>query len=141
MNYSYKTLGYHFLLLMLTSAAHAAGGGAIAGNGGDICEDRIKIVRDDIASWIGKGGTAGLTLPRSVSLTQYNSGMLAKISAAGVNCTDNKILIGNDEKTCKNFVDSGGAPQIVCNNKRFMETADSDQYVLVHHEYAGTCRF
>ena len=53
-----------------------------AGNGGDICEDQVKIVRDDIGTWIKNGSSAGLHLPNDVSLSQYDAGMLAQIAKA-----------------------------------------------------------
>ncbi len=34
-----------------------------------------------------------------------------------------------------------GQPRIECNYKRFNEASESDQYVLVHHEYAGLSGF
>lgn len=117
--------------------------GVDVGNGGDICEDRFKVARDDISSWLRKGGSAGLDLSSSndVSLAQYNAEMLLNISGARVSCTDGRITIGKAEKTCKNFREKDGSSVIVCNSRRFMATAESDQYVLVHHEYAGLSGF
>lgn len=112
-----------------------------AGNGGDICEDRIKSVGEDIASWIKAGGSQGLALPKGVSVSQYNDKMLKEIASAEISCVDSKIVVNGVEKTCKNFGADEGVPQIVCNSTRFMETSDSDQYVLVHHEYAGLAGF
>jgi hypothetical protein len=124
-------------LLPLTSFAEKE-----IGNGGDICEDQFKIVRDDIASWIHKGGSAALSLPNRISLASYNSGMLSQISDAQVSCTEDKVFVGNAEKTCKNFIDSYGKSRIVCNSRRFLKgTSESGQYVLVHHEYAGLAGF
>jgi hypothetical protein len=124
---------------LLSVSAHAADKGL---NGGDMCEDRFKIVRDDIAVWIGNGGASGLAFPQGLSQDQYNSGMLSQILKAQISCTDDKIIVGNVEKTCKNLVDSAGASVIVCNTDRFMSgTAESDQYILVHHEYAGLAGF
>jgi hypothetical protein len=113
------------------------------GNGGDICEDRFKIVRDDIASWIKKGGGNGLDLTsvQALKVSLYNDGMLEQIGKAHVSCVDDEVRIGNAEKTCKNFIADDGLPQIVCNTKRFTDTAESDQYILVHHEYAGLAGF
>jgi hypothetical protein len=122
------------LLTCLVLTAHAADKG---GNGGDICEDRIKLVRDDIATWIKKSGSAGLTLPSGISVTDYNSAMSAQMQAAQISCVGEPVMVGTTEKTCKNFVASNGTPQIVCNFDRFNQTAETEQYVLVHHEYAG----
>jgi hypothetical protein len=69
------------------------------GNGGDICEDHFKIVRDDIASWINNRGSSALSLPNGVTLDQFNRGMLMQISNAQISCTQDKVMIGNAEKT------------------------------------------
>jgi hypothetical protein len=45
--------------------------------------------------------------------------------------------VGEAEKTCKNFIGRQGLARIECNTKRFLETDESDQYILVHHEFAG----
>lgn len=115
--------------------------GSEAGNGGDMCEDRIESIRSDIKKWIQAGGSAGLSLPSGVSLKNYNEAMLNAIGKATISCTDDKIELGNSEKTCRNFVNSAGVPQIQCNLPRFTDNSESDQYVLVHHEYAGLAGF
>ncbi len=111
------------------------------GNGGDICENRFKIVRSDIQSWILKAGAAGLQLPNGISENLYNSEMLNSMDLAKVSCTDEKLFIGLAEKTCQNSRQVDGSLLIKCNFHRFMETSESDQYVLVHHEYAGAANF
>jgi hypothetical protein len=123
-------------LLILTLATSSVFAGGV-GNGGDACENRFQVVRDDIRSWITSGGSAALSLPQRMTLEQYNSLMLRSIGAAKISCVDNQIYIGTAEKTCKNFVDSQGISQIQCNTARFLQTPEDDQYVLVHHEYAG----
>lgn len=132
-------------LLSFTSLSFAqsggSGGGYDHGNGGDMCERRFKDVRDDIASWIAKGGASDLQLPSQVSLPQYAQSMLEKIKIGKVSCTRNKLLVGKAEKTCKNYSDKDGSSRIVCNRKLFLETKDSEQYILVHHEYAGLAGF
>lgn len=107
------------------------------GNGGDICENRFTLIRNDIQSWILKGGAAGLSLPQGVDLATYSHNMLSNIEATKVSCTDKKLFIGNAEKTCANYRSSNGSLSVKCNSTRFMNTSESDQYVLVHHEYAG----
>jgi hypothetical protein len=131
------------ILLMtgLLALANLAFGQDKAGNGGDMCEDRFKIVRDDIQSWIHDGGSAGLRLPSNLSLDRYNFVMTEQIAKAKVSCVSEKIFIGKAEKTCENFHDESGTPRIRCNTNRFMNTNESDQYVLVHHEYAGLSGF
>lgn len=114
--------------------------GTEGGNGGDMCENRFKLVRDDLFAWIRNGGSAGLALP-GFDLAIYNSEMIAGIERASISCTNDKVLLRGVEKTCKNFVDEVGAEQILCNADRFLTTDESEQYVLVHHEYAGIAGF
>jgi hypothetical protein len=140
-----------FILLAMNAMADAGSTGM--GNGGDVaCEDRFISIRDDIASWINRGGSAGLTLPAGITLTAYNQGMLKYISdpndlpnhpfKATVQCVSGIVMVDGAEKACKNVMDSEtGAASITCNIDRFAATNDSDQYVLVHHEYAGLAGF
>jgi hypothetical protein len=134
-----------FLILAVLSAkedsSSATEGPRVVGNGGDICENRFISIRADLRSWILTGGTAGLILPKGISLAEYSQSMLQNFSAAKFNCTTDKIFIGTTEKTCKNFANDAGIPSILCNNERFMNTSQSDQYILVHHEYAGLSGF
>jgi hypothetical protein len=122
--------------LLISTLSYA---GKESSGGGDMCEDRIKIVRDDIASWIQKGGPQGLKLPSDLTQAQYSSAMLDAISQAKVSCTGDVIMIGSAEKTCKNYFDHG-IPRVLCNAKKLLSTDESLQYNLVHHEYAGLAR-
>lgn len=109
------------------------------GNGGDACEERFTAIRDDLKNWILRGGSSGLSLEMPVAA--YNSSMLKVIDAARVSCTDQPVLVLALEKTCKNLVDEAGFARIICNRKAFEQTAEEDQYALVHHEYAGLAGF
>jgi hypothetical protein len=123
------------VLFCLASVAQASAGRE-GGNGGDMCEDRIKVIGDDIASWIHKGGPAKLNLPETTDAFEYSSSMLNSISKAKISCTSQTLKIGNAEKTCINYPDPAN-PRILCNSAKFMNTTEELQYVLVHHEYAG----
>ncbi|RZA08365.1 MAG: hypothetical protein EOP11_05045 [Proteobacteria bacterium] len=106
-------------------------------NGGDTCEERFGAIAQDLAEWIANQGSAGLEFPAGLSLPQYNEGMLAAIRTAKISCQEEAVVVSGAEKTCRNFVDEAGEPKVVCNFKRFNETGEADQYLLVHHEYAG----
>jgi hypothetical protein len=124
------------LLLAVTPSVAATG--EKGGNGGDSCEKRIQEIRSDLTDWLNHGDLAGLKLPQGVALSQYQQLMLDAVSRAVVSCQSEPLLIGSVEKTCINFQGQAGIPKIVCNTSRFMkETSESDQYVLIHHEYAG----
>ena len=113
-----------------------------AGNGGDMCENRIKIIRNDIESWILRGGSGPLKLPSNLSHKEYDSGMLNELKAGHpIICTDDKVYVGRAEKTCKNYEGNDGVNRIKCNLKRFNKLSEEDQYRLIHHEYAGLAGF
>ncbi|RYZ86925.1 MAG: hypothetical protein EOP04_12855, partial [Proteobacteria bacterium] len=81
-------------------------GGSEGTGGGDLCEDRIKIVRDDIKSWILKGGSKDLTLSSRVSGQAYAGAMLAQIDKARVSCVGPgdegyPVRVNGTPKTCK----------------------------------------
>lgn len=119
------------LLSMNTALA-----GHSEGNGGDVCENRIKLIREDLSSWILRGGGDTLRLPPTTSAATYADLILANVKEASVSCVDQELVVGGNSKTCVNFVDTSGK-KIVCNLSRFQTTSESDQYVLIHHEYAG----
>jgi hypothetical protein len=131
------------LLALLATACFPpiANAGDKAGNGGDPCEARFKDIRDDIQSWIVAGGSAGLSLPPQVSHDRYRAEMLAGILAAQVSCTQDAVMVEDAEKVCKNQASTAGAGHITCNRRAFLELSENDQYVLVHHEYAGLAGF
>lgn len=136
-----KNLILTIFCLVSFQSASALIGGDHAGNGGDLCELRFKNIKNDIASWIVKGGSAGLSLSAEIPLSQYNSQMLTHIRQARFSCVTEKVFVGTAEKTCKNFFDHMGDAKIICNLKRFTESESSSQYILVHHEYAGLSGF
>lgn len=59
------------------------------------------------------------------------------IENSKVSCTSDRLFIGSAEKTCVNFVDESGESRILCNDKRFQDTKESEKFTLIHHEYAG----
>ncbi|MGZ6480176.1 MAG: hypothetical protein ACXWQE_12780, partial [Bdellovibrionales bacterium] len=127
--------------LTASFSAFAEGGGGTGG--GDWCENRIKVIRDDIAGWINGGGPQGLNLKVTpgVTVAGYSQAMLAKIGAASIKCVGPgdqgyPVNIDGTAKTCR-FDSNSVMNQITCDFAKFKLTEDSDQYVLIHHEYAG----
>ena len=51
------------LILMLFGQFIWAADGVGAGGGGDICEDQIKVIRDDLRDWIHEDGAKGVEAP------------------------------------------------------------------------------
>lgn len=126
------------LLSMLTLNAYA---GQDRG-GGDLCENQIKVIREDLASWIQKGGPRGLKLPSGVSVDRYSEGMLSQISKARVRCVGPgdkgfPVEVYGTPKVCKFETGVFRGATITCERPAFSALSESDQYVLVHHEYAG----
>lgn len=117
--------------------------------GGDSCESRIQEIRDDIFSWIRKGGPQGFkNIPISVqeysarmrpylSVTKEESGAISPKTQ--IECVHHLIEVHGVEKVCR-FDKSGSDSKITCNAKSFMDTnitPPDEQYRLIHHEYAG----
>jgi hypothetical protein len=67
--------------------------------------------------------------------------MIEQIKTARVKCVasgdkDYPVVIGSTPKVCKFSIDQTGS-QITCDYTKFLATPEADQYVLIHHEYAG----
>jgi hypothetical protein len=111
------------------------------GNGGDICENKMRNITNDIESWLLKDEYRGIKLPVNLTEELYKQEMLEAVSKSILSCTTDRILVGSAEKTCRNFVDNNGAPQIQCNFDRFNSTEEKEKYKLMHHELAGVSGF
>ena len=121
-------------------AAQSAKGGVATG-GGDLCEDRIKDIRDDLKLWIVKGGAKSLNLPDGVSAARYSDDMLEQIYVAKIRCVGNgdagyPVAVNGVAKVCR-FDRTNSLSLITCDFSKFQATNEADQYKLVHHEYAG----
>lgn len=130
------------------STVHAkSGGGAIAGGGGDASEERVNEIRSDILSWITKGGAVGLDLS-AITYSEYFSKMSEilepqKVIVGFVENDDSeneelKVSVDGNPKTCRGFISKVDLKDhILCNISRFKNSSDSEQYKLIHHEFAG----
>ncbi|MDD4976287.1 MAG: hypothetical protein PHY93_18155 [Bacteriovorax sp.] len=126
-------------LLFIMSFAHAQIRGSEGVGGGDLCEDRIKIVRDDLSEWIKKGGPSGLKLPANMTTASYSRAMLNQIKQAKIKCVSvgdqgYPVRIKGTAKVCRFDANES---QITCDYNKFQSISESDQYILVHHEFAG----
>jgi len=128
-----------FISLMLIITVSSATYAMKEGGGGDMCEDRIKVIRDDIQEWIKNNGPKGLSLPSDTRVDQYSQAMLDQISQAQIRCVGQgdegyPVRFNGIPKVCKFDLRS---EQITCDFAKFNATNESDQYNLIHHEYAG----
>ena len=150
------TLGM-ILPIALNAAAlspQAWAGGESGGGGDAVTEMRIDEIRADILKWINEGGGFDLKLPVDLSHEVYRAAMsrllerhavvIGAVTSAEENSTADpelKVLVGEQPKTCRGFVSTKDQrPHILCNAERFKATSPSDQYRLIHHEYAGLAR-
>jgi hypothetical protein len=127
------------ITLLLVLSANAAFAGQDTG-GGDSCENRIMSIRDDIKDWIQKGGSNNLVFSDKVTSDHYSQVMLAEIKNAKIRCVGEgdegyPVNIEGTAKVCR--YDKSANSQITCDYKKFQGVSESDQYVLVHHEFAG----
>ena len=125
--------------------------GGVSGGGGDASESRVNDIRVDLLKWIDQGGAHGLKLPQSISYDSYCSGMAKVLVPHGVVVgfvttaqealtprPENKVNVDGASKTCRGFVSAQDRlPHILCNTERFAGISESEQYRLIHHEYAG----
>ncbi len=138
------------MLLSISSAAISFTHPAVAiarmggetGGGGDTCENRIKTIRDDISSWIKSGGPASLSLPNGVTVGSYSNQMLGAINSAKIMCVgpgdqNYPVQVNGTPKVCRFKHSGSGAQEIKCDFGKFPLLDESEQYVLVHHEFAG----
>jgi hypothetical protein len=132
------------ILVFLSPTSWAAGDRA--GGGGGKKEPLFKEIAANISSWIQSGNADQIEskLPSDVTLQEYKSGMLQVLGNYNVMFTDDKVVVGNHEKTCRSYVDAKRVNQIICNNTQFgLDTPDNinEIYRQVHHEFAGlACR-
>ena len=138
------------VLFLSALNVHAQGGATGVGGGGDFCDGRIDEIRRDLQTWIQNGGSSGLDL-RAAQLTvdTYNSKMLAILSDHAVVLACLKpteanpvpVQVGGVPKTCRGYVSlHDQRPHIDCDLSRFYRNprfSDSEQYALIHHEFAG----
>jgi len=143
------TLVLGFSALTLSNSLFAANTtGSDSGGGGDASEVRVNEIRSDILEWIKKGGAAAFKLPSRISYDEYvltmSDILTAKKVVIGFVENDDekndelKVSVNGTAKTCRGFYSQTDLkPHILCNISRFEKTSESDQYVLIHHEYAG----
>lgn len=138
------------LLLCLSSTFTfaAAKAGAGSGGGGDATEERVNEIRSDILDWIKNDGAKGLKLPSEVSYGEYTSQMtlilqpkkvvIGFVEKDDLNNDELKVSVNGVPKTCRGFISTVDSKyHILCNISRFKNNSESEQYRLIHHEYAG----
>ncbi|MGK5084244.1 hypothetical protein WDW37_13190 [Bdellovibrionota bacterium FG-1] len=139
------------LLNLYSLTAHAAKEGGVSGGGGDASEVRVNDIRADILKWIGEGGAETLKLPSGITRESYRAGMekfltphavvIGFVTTAQETLSSNpegKVNVSGLAKTCRGFVSSEDQlPHILCNAERFAANSESQQYQLIHHEFAG----
>lgn len=126
------------LLMSMTNAFARIGSEGVGG--GDLCEDRIKVVRDDIKDWIVAGGPAGLKLI-GVTVDEYSDSMLKSIESTKIRCVGDgdegyPVSVDGVPKVCRFDINEKGS-MITCDYNKFQAIKETNQYILVHHEYAG----
>jgi hypothetical protein len=109
--------------------------------GGDQCENRVLMIGADLKTWIMNGGARHLKLPVDVSLDGYSKGMLQEIRNAKIRCVQKgepgyPVEINGTPKTCR-FDKKDNWRQITCDSEKFQKISETEQYILIHHEYAG----
>jgi hypothetical protein len=134
--------------LLISSAPAFAKKGTESGGGGDASELRVNEIRSDLLNWISNEGAKGLDLPNELSYGEYFSKMTDILQSKKViigfvekddkNKNELKVSVNGTPKTCRGFISAvDSKPHILCNLSRFKSTSESEQYKLIHHEFAG----
>jgi hypothetical protein len=131
-------------------AAYAQGSSGVGGGGDAKTEARIFVIRADLLKWIGEGGAKGLKLRKSLTHRLYESAMkpllqphrvivtALKSSEEDANDPEKNTLVLGQPKTCKGFRSKWDRLlHIICNVERFTALSEAEQYVQIHHEFAG----
>lgn len=123
---------------VILSKSYAEGG--IATGGGDICEKRVQEIRDEIEVWINGNGHSELML-NGVIKDNYPKEMLKKIKATKIKCVGPgdegfPVRVLGTPKFCL-YELSETTSHIICDHTKFNNTNESDQYILIHHEFAS----
>lgn len=110
------------------------------GGGDAACEARFKAVRDDMSDWIASGGGQKLQLG-NVTVSEYQQKMLSEVGSASIECLPDSdprmpLTVAGVAKVCL-FEKQSSGNKILCGYRNFQALDESNQYVLVHHEYAG----
>lgn len=135
-------------------SAYAASHGTEGGGGGDVTEMRVDEIRGDILKWIQDGGGKELIFPEGLDYASYRDSMASILRHQAVvvsiitteqekNAPDpeHQVILNGHYKSCRGFYSSiDNSPRIICNKERFVSETASDQYKLIHHEYAGLVR-
>jgi hypothetical protein len=136
-------------------------GGGVQGGGGDAkTELRITTIREDLRNWIERQDVASdLKVPSGLTYADYLNGNSAKkifgmrdILAHGAvviasvprdknhpstNPEQNTYVQGQ-WKVCKSLITTATKrPLMICETEGFASLSESEQYIQIHHEYAG----
>lgn len=128
------------MMTLLAITAQASNGGR---GGGDLCEDQIKLIKTDLEIWINSKGPEGLTLS-GISTADYSKAMLSSLASTKIRCVSKgdafyPVEIDGTPKVCRFDFDEFES-WITCDADKFMASTNADQYVLIHHEYAGLAK-
>lgn len=134
-------------LNLFAAGETGSGSGTVGGGGGGKREPLFQDITENISKWI-KSGNANQLEPilqeYGITISDYKRDMLGVISNYHITFTDDKVLVGNKEKTCRGYIDSKRVNQILCNNTQFGDDTPAninEIYRQVHHELAGlACR-
>lgn len=126
--------------------------GGVGGGGGDsLAESRMDDIREDILTWIKKGGAKSLKFTNSQNYKNYKALMTEALTQGRVvlstitsaeskktNDPEKKVEVDGVAKTCRGFFSvKDSRPHILCNVERLNATPENKQYELIHHEFAG----
>ena len=74
--------------------------------GGDLCENRILEIADDISQWISKDGAKAMKFTEDITLKMYEENMIDMIDVTKVKCVKEgddgyPVKVGDTPKVCR----------------------------------------
>jgi len=130
-----------------TNASAAVLGGD-SGGGGDATEIQVDEIRSEILRWIENAGGQDILFPPEMTYDKYASAMKSVLQPHAVIVgfiekdsewdDELRVSVSGFPKTCRSFHSRKDLKKhILCNIARFENSSESDQYKLIHHEYAS----
>lgn len=132
-----------FAAMLLASTLSFAGQDR---GGGDIaCEGRIKVIKEDLITWIGQGGYKNLDLKSRGTPKQYADRMLYEINKTSIECVGKgdpgfPVLVFGVAKTCAIDMQTN-ENHITCDFSKVADYTEEALYKQIHHEYATAAGF
>lgn len=134
-----------FVLAAMLSVSMSSFAGQDRGGGDIACEGRIKLIKEDLITWIKQGGYKSLDLKSRDTPKQYADRMLQEINKTSIECVGKgdpgfPVLVYGVAKTCAIDMKTN-QNHMTCDFSKVANYSEEDLYRQIHHEYATAAGF